>query len=72
MQTIKKNVKESNSVRDLTLPMPPEGFCGICAKKNEDCLCEKYNCLCDISALECRWPACVCEKCLEIVCICEV
>jgi len=73
MQTIRKKLIETNNdIRDLTLPMPPEGFCCICGKKDEKCLCEKFNCSCDIVALECRWPACVCEKCLEVVCICEM
>jgi hypothetical protein len=72
MQTIKR-IKLSKEVviRDLSKPMPPEGFCAICGKKEVLCLCEKYNCLCEIIATDCKWPLCVCKFCLEVNCICE-
>ena len=72
MQTIKKTkVSKAIQIRDLTKPMPPEGYCAICGKKENFCLCEKYNCLCGIKATECTWPLCICNNCLEVNCICE-
>ena len=72
MQTIKKiKVSKAVQIRDLTKPMPPEGYCAICGKKENLCLCEKYNCLCGIKATECTWPLCICNSCLEVNCICE-
>ena len=67
---IKKQNCESN-IRDLTKPMPPEGFCPLCGKKNDICKCEKLNCQCNIEAINCIWPECICSHCLEIDCECN-
>ena len=67
----KLKITDKSKIRDLTEPMPPEGFCPICGEKNEKCKCEMYNCKCDITAINCDWPACVCQSCLEINCVCE-
>ena len=66
---IKNNNK--NTVRDLTKEMPPEGFCPLCGKKDSLCKCEKLNCHCNIEAINCIWPECLCSVCLEIDCECD-
>lgn len=67
----KLSITKNCNIRDLTQPMPPEGFCPICEKKDDDCKCEKYNCKCNVLSLECNWPLCICQNCLEIHCKCE-
>ena len=66
----KLSLSDESQIRDLTKPMPPEGFCALCGKKDEICSCQKYNCKCDILAIDCKWPECLCEDCLEIICTC--
>ena len=69
LSIFKKQNCESN-IRDLTKSMPPEGFCPLCDKKNNVCKCEKLDCRCNIKAINCTWPECVCKNCLEIDCEC--
>jgi len=66
----KFKIINENQIRDLTKPIPPEGFCAICGKKDEICNCEKYNCKCGVLAINCKWPECLCQDCLEISCVC--
>jgi len=47
----KFKITNKNQIRDLTKPMPPEGFCAICGKKDVNCNCEKYNCKCGMLAI---------------------
>jgi len=74
MQIIKKTkVCKGVKIRDLTQPIPPEGFCAICGieeSKEENCECIKYNCFCEIQASKCKWPRCICNNCLELSCVC--
>lgn len=67
----KINLKNKNKIRDLTKPMPPEGMCPLCGEINEECKCEMYSCKCDVIAVSCKWPECVCQSCLEIKCVCK-
>jgi len=66
----KLKLTNKSKIRDLTKPMPPEGFCPLCEKKDNICDCYKYNCKCGVLAINCIWPDCICKKCLEIVCVC--
>ena len=70
---LKLKIKKQNSeinIRDLTKSMPPVGFCSLCGKKNDVCTCEKLDCKCNIKAINCIWPNCICDNCLEIDCEC--
>ena len=58
-------------IRNLHEKMPPEGFCGLCGLKNDECACTKYNCKCDILATECKWPSCICMDCTKFDNKCE-
>jgi|OM-RGC.v1.035451204 hypothetical protein len=55
-----------SNLRNFSEKMPPDGVCGLCGLLDEKCSCVKYNCKCNIFALECVWPECTCLKCLEI------
>ena len=67
----KLKIKNDIETRDFSEPWPPEGFCPLCGKKDETCKCEKLNCQCNILAIGCKWPVCVCAVCLEINCECN-
>lgn len=60
-----------SNIRDFSKKMPDRGFCALCNLIEEDCKCTKYFCKCDILALECFWPNCICKKCLELNSSCE-
>ena len=66
----KTKICENIVLRDFTEPWPDEGFCPLCGKKEENCKCEKLNCQCNILAIKCKWPECLCNNCLEIICEC--
>ena len=70
---ILRKIKISDNVelRDFTEPWPPEGFCPLCGKSDDECKCEKFNCKCNILAINCYWPECLCKECLEINCECN-
>ena len=63
--TSKKNL------RDFTEVMPNDLICPLCSLENKDCKCIKYNCKCDILAIKCIWPDCVCAQCLEVTSKCR-
>ena len=42
-----------------------DGVCPLCEKKDDNCDCTILNCHCNISSIECKWPDCVCNICLE-------
>ena len=44
---ILRKIKISDNVelRDFTEPWPPEGFCPLCGKPDDECKCEKFNCI---------------------------
>lgn len=67
----KAKINEDVVLRDFTEPWPPEGFCPLCGKSEEDCKCEKLNCQCGLLAINCKWPECLCNVCLEIICECD-
>ena len=67
----KKKIEEDTVIRDFSEPWPPEGYCPLCGKKNETCTCEKLDCQCNIKAINCIWPECICSDCLEINCGCN-
>ena len=65
----KRKIEDALDLRDLTKPWPADGLCSLCGKKDEACKCEKLNCQCGILAINCKWPICVCNSCLEINCL---
>lgn len=68
----KKRQNNKEEIRDFTKPWPAQGYCPLCSKKNKLCKCEKLNCHCNILAIECKWPECLCDICLELKCKCEI
>ena len=67
----KTKINKNVVLRDFTEPWPPEGFCPLCGQTEEDCKCEKLKCRCGLLAINCKWPECLCNNCLEIICECD-
>ena len=63
-----------SNIRDFSKKIPELGFCALCNLLEEDCKCVKYLCKCDVLALNCTWPNCICTKCLDIKekCSCKI
>ena len=59
-------MSSKKNIRDFTESMPEDHVCPLCGLDNKDCKCIKYNCKCDILALNCIWPDCICSKCLQV------
>lgn len=66
----KRKINDELEIRDFTEPWPEPGICPLCGKKDEECKCQKFNCKCNILAIDCKWPECICISCLEINCGC--
>ena len=64
-------MSSQNKLRDFTSPIPEDHICPLCNLDNKDCVCVKYNCKCNVVALECIWPNCICNKCLYVQTKCE-
>ena len=58
-------------IRDFKEPIPEDHICPLCNLDNKDCECLKYNCKCDNLAINCQWPDCICNNCLQISKNCE-
>ena len=67
----KKKQSDKEVTRDFTQSWPEAGYCPLCSKTNKLCNCKKYNCQCNILAIECKWPECICCICLELKCQCK-
>ena len=67
----KTKVNKGSNLRDITSSWPPDGFCPLCNLPEEDCKCEKLKCKCSLLAVNCKWPLCICNDCLEIICECK-
>ena len=64
--------KKSNITSNSQLTViVPEGICPLCKKADEKCICTILNCNCNISSINCDWPDCVCEECLEMPVSCN-
>lgn len=64
-------MSSNEKTRDFTKPIPEDHICPLCNLDNKDCECIKHNCKCNIIALECKWPDCVCYDCLQIIDVCR-
>lgn len=48
-----------------------EGTCSLCNNKDKNCKCTILDCHCNISAIICKWPDCLCESCFELPKMCR-
>ena len=64
-------MSSKKNIRNFTEPIPSDCICPLCNLDNKDCECIKYNCKCDILAINCKWPDCICNECLQISKKCE-
>ena len=58
-------MSSKKKLRDFTQVMPEDHICPLCNLDNKDCECIKHKCKCEIEAINCIWPDCICNSCLE-------
>ena len=65
-----KNNKQM--LRDFSKVQPNEPICSLCGKiTGINCICLIHSCSCNKLATKCRWPDCLCAKCLNFKALCE-
>ena len=58
-------MSSNSKLRDFSTKIPEEHTCPLCNLSNKGCKCIKHKCKCDILAMYCKWPGCLCKSCLD-------